>query len=162
MGCGENSQMSEAFGLVDIWLLNNRVNLKLLDALNDEQLAYTANPRARNIAHQIAHLHNVRRMWLGVSAPSAAKSLDKLEKGDFSKPTLARALTASAQAMAGCIEEAEKKGKLRGYKRGPAAFLAYALAHEAHHRGQVILHLKYAKIPVDRMLGYSLWEWEKW
>ena len=152
--------MPDTFSLADTWLLNNRVTLMLLDALSDEQLAFTNNPRARNIADQLAHLHNVRRMWLEVSAPAAAKGLEKLEKG-ATKAALKSALETSARAMADCIAEAEKSGKMKGYKRGAAAFFGYALAHEAHHRGQIILHLKYAKMPVDRMLGFGLWEWEK-
>jgi uncharacterized damage-inducible protein DinB len=152
--------MPDTFSLADTWLLNNRVTLMLLDALSDEQLAFTNNPRARNIADQLAHLHNVRCMWLAVSAPAAAKGLEKLEKGT-TKAALKSALETSARAMADCIAEAEKSGKMKGYKRGPTAFFGYALAHEAHHRGQIILHLKYAKMPVDRMLGFGLWEWEK-
>jgi uncharacterized damage-inducible protein DinB len=153
--------MPDTFTLADTWLLNNRVTLMLLDALSDEQLALTNNPRARNIADQLAHLHNVRRMWLEVSAPAAAKGLQKLEKGTTTKAALKQALETSARAMADCIAEAEKSGKMKGYKRGPAAFFGYALAHEAHHRGQIILHLKYAKMPVDRILGFGLWEWGK-
>ena len=44
---------------------------------------------------------------------------------------------------------------------GPVAFLGYALAHEGHHRGQILLHLKIAKLPLDRATGYSLWYWNK-
>jgi uncharacterized damage-inducible protein DinB len=39
------------------------------------------------------------------------------------------------------------------------AFLGYALAHEGHHRGQILLHLKVAKLPVERATAYSLWYW---
>lgn len=75
------------YTLADTWLLNSRVNLKLLDHLGEEQLAVKPNPRARSIADQFAHLHNVRIM--------------------------------------------------------------------------IVLHLKHAGKPVDRMFGFSLWEWEK-
>jgi uncharacterized damage-inducible protein DinB len=38
-------------------------------------------------------------------------------------------------------------------------FLGYALAHEGHHRGQILLHLKIAKLPLDRDVSYRLWDW---
>jgi uncharacterized damage-inducible protein DinB len=41
------------------------------------------------------------------------------------------------------------------------AFLGYALAHEGHHRGQILLQLKIAKKPLDRDTSYRLWYWNK-
>ena len=149
------------FTLADTWHLSNRVNLMLLDQLTDRQLAYAANPHARSIADQFAHLHNVRLMWLEVQAPAAAKRLRKIGKGAATKESLREALQASAGALGESIAAAEGGGKLKGAKRGPVAFTGYILAHEGHHRGQIILHLKHAKMPVDRSVGYSIWEWEK-
>src|SRR5262245_44218289 len=115
------------------------------------------NPRARSIGDQFAHLHNTRIMWLEVSHPAAAKSLKKIEKGAATKAKIRAALEASTEALAAVLE-AEK---IKSFARGPVAFLGYMLAHEGHHRGQVILHLKYAKMPIDRAAGYALWEWGK-
>jgi uncharacterized damage-inducible protein DinB len=144
--------------LAETFLLNNRVNLMLLDAMNGEQLAHVPFPRARSIADQFAHLHNVRVQWLDVMAPG---SLKKIAKGVPSKADLRRALEASTEAMAAVIAEGERTGKMRGYKRGAAAFCGYMVAHEGHHRGELIVHLKHAKMPVDRDLTYAIWEWEK-
>lgn len=146
------------FTLADTWLLNNRVNLMLLNQLNTQQFAYTANARARSIGDQLAHLHNVRAMWLEVTSKI---SLDKIEKGCATNERVSQCLRTSGEAMAQVFAQAESSGKVRGFQRGPAAFLGYLLAHEAHHRGQIILHLKQAKMPVDKMFGFSLWEWEK-
>lgn len=154
-------QSTPPYTLADTWLLNNRVNLMLLDRLTEKQLAFTANPRARTVADQLAHLHNVRIMWLEVQAPAVAKTLVKFEKGAAAKPALREALEASAAAFAGLIADAEKGGRLKAAKRGVNAFFGYALAHEAHHRGQILLHLKHAGMPVDRTFSYSIWEWEK-
>jgi uncharacterized damage-inducible protein DinB len=149
------------FSLAETWRLNNRANLMLLDSLSPDQLNHTPFPRARSIADQFAHLHNVRIMWLEVQMPEAAKSLHKIEKGTGTKASLRKALEASADAFANMLTAAEKTGKLRSAKRGIYPFFAYAIAHEAHHRGQIIAHLKHARTPVDRALGFALWEWEK-
>ena len=149
--------------MTDAWHLNNRVNLMLLDQLDEEQLAVTPNPRARSIADQFAHLHNVRVAWLEPRAPELAKSLTKIGKGAApGKAALKEALEASGKVFGELFAEAEKTGKIKVYfKRGAVAFFAYVLAHEAHHRGQVVLHLKHAGRPVDKMVAFSLWEWEK-
>jgi uncharacterized damage-inducible protein DinB len=147
--------------LAQTFLLNNRVNLMLLDAMTDAQLAHVPFPRARSIADQFAHLHTVRIMWLEVAAKDRAQGLKKIEKGAATKAELRRALEASAEALAAVIDESVEAGKMRGYKRGPITFCSYLLAHEGHHRGEIIVHLKHAKMPVDRDLTYALWEWEK-
>jgi len=149
------------YSLADTFLLNNRANLMLLDALTEEQLTYTASPRARNILEQFAHMHNVRRTWLEAGWPAEAKTLAKLDKGAVKRATLREALEASAKLVGYWIAEGERTGKMKAAKNGPAAMCGYLLAHEANHRGQIILHLKYAKMPVDRDLTYALWDWEK-
>jgi len=149
------------YSLADTWRLNNRVNLMLLDALTSQQLAHVPSPRARSIADQFAHLHNVRLMWLEVRAPEALKSLHKLEKGAPTKAQVRDALESSAEAFAKMFDAAEKSGKMRAAKRGIYPFFAYAIAHEGHHRGQIIVHLKHAEMPLDRALGFALWEWDK-
>jgi uncharacterized damage-inducible protein DinB len=152
---------TDVYGLADTWRLNNRVNLLLLEHLSPEQLSHAANPRARSIADQFAHLHNVRILWLEHTVPKAANALSKIEKGVGTKQVLRTALNASAETMADFFADAERIGTIKGSKRGPLVFLGYALAHEAHHRGQIIVHLKHAKMPIDAMFGFSLWEWQK-
>src|ERR1051326_5941907 len=90
--------------LADSFLLSNRANLMLLDAMTEEQLAHVPTPRARSIADQFAHLHNVRLMWLEVIAPPKAKAVKKLGEGAATKAGIRSALEASAEAMAAVID----------------------------------------------------------
>jgi len=48
---------------------------------------------------------------------------------------------------------------VRGFKPHVTAFLGYLLAHDAHHRSQIILALKQSGHKIDQKVGYGIWEW---
>ncbi len=145
--------------LADTWRINNRINLRLLDALTDEQLAATILPRGKAVTSYFVHIHMARFYWLERRSSSLAKTLKKIPGGTAPRATLRQALIDSSKAMEEFFTEAERTGKINGSKLGPVGFLGYALAHEGHHRGQVLLHLKVARMPLDRDTGYTLWNW---
>jgi uncharacterized damage-inducible protein DinB len=145
--------------LVETWHVNNRVNLRLLDALTDEQLAATILPRGKPAISYFVHIHMARFYWLERRARALAKKLNKIPGGKAPRAVVRQALIDSGAAMGELFAEAERTGTLKGAKRGPVAFLGYALVHEGHHRGQILLHLKVAKLPVDRATADSLWYW---
>ncbi len=157
----ENSKAP--FPLTEIWHLNNRINLKLLDALSDEQLASTIAPRGKPITSYFAHIHMARFYWLQRRAPELAKRVTKLSSKAATRAALRQALLNSGDAMGELFTEAEKTGQMKGIssKLGPVGFLAYSVNHEGHHRGQILLHLKITKLPLDRTTSYSLWYWNK-
>jgi uncharacterized damage-inducible protein DinB len=146
--------------LRDTWHLNNRVNLRLLDALTDAQLAATILPRGKTVTSYFVHIHMARFYWLERRAPALAKGLRKIPGGTARRAALRQALIDSGKAMGELFAEAERTGCIKGTQLGPVAFLGYALAHEGHHRGQILLHLKIARLPLDRAKGYSLWDWK--
>ena len=148
-------------GLVDMWNLNNRVNLRLLDVLTDEQLGAVILPRGKAVASYFAHLHMARCYWLERRARDLAKTLKKIPLGTGARTILRQSLVASGEVMAKLFAESERTGTLKGAKLGPFGFFSYAIAHEAHHRGQVLLHLKIAGLPLKRAFTYSLWYWNK-
>ncbi len=146
--------------LIDTWHINNRINLYLLDTLAEEQLNDLAASKGRTVGEQLAHLHNVRLMWLKAAQPDLLIHLNKLEKGSLlTKALLAAQLTKSGEAIAKLLETGASSGKIKGFKPHPTAFLGYLLAHEAHHRGQLILALKQSGHPIDQKTMYGLWEW---
>ncbi|MEK6285286.1 MAG: DinB family protein [Acidobacteriota bacterium] len=147
--------------IVDTWNINNRINLYLLEAIPADALSDISASKGRTVAEQVAHLHNVRLMWLKVSGPDLMEGLEKIEKeAAADKKLLARRLKESGQAMEALLKKAiENGGKVKGFKPHVTAFLGYVIAHESHHRGQIALSLKQSGHPLDKKVGYGIWEW---
>lgn len=145
--------------LTDTWQIHNRINLYLLDAVNEAALPATAASKGRTVGEQFAHLHNVRLMWLKVAAPELLAGLEKIEKDGITKALLAASLRQSGEAIAALLGKAAADGKVKGFKPHATAFLGYLISHESHHRGQIVLSLKQAGHPVEKKVLFGLWEW---
>ena len=52
--------------------------------------------------------------------------------------------------------------KRRGFKKGIPSTLAYFVAHESHHRGNILLTLKECGHNLDKDARYAIWGmWDK-
>ena len=153
--------MDFADQIVDTWIINNRINLYLLDAIPPAALNDLSASKGRTVAQQLAHLHNVRLMWLKVSGPELVEGLEKIEKENAAdKKLLSRRLKESGKAMEALFKNSlENGGRIKGFKPHITAFLGYVLAHESHHRGQIALSLKQSGHPLEKKVGYGMWEW---
>ena len=145
---------------LDTWYINNRINIYLLEAIDESSLKDVSASKGRKVGEQFAHLHNVRLMWLKAAAPELLEGLLKMDKEvTISKTILSNELNKSTVAMARLLEKGFTENKIKGFKPHPAAFLGYMISHESHHRGQIVLTLKQAGHPIDPKTQYGLWEW---
>jgi len=146
--------------ILDTWRIGSRLNLYLLHAIPEEGLDDQPPTKGRSVRKQLAHVHNVRLMWLQSAAPELLEGLRKFEpEEEPEREALADALRASADAVEALLAAGLRAGKIKGFKPHPVAFLGYLVAHEGHHRGQILLALKANKHMVDRKVQYGLWEW---
>ncbi|MEO8130796.1 MAG: DinB family protein [Bryobacteraceae bacterium] len=139
---------------------NNRINTFLIQNVPDP--AWREKPpggKGRNIASMVAHIHNVRLMWLK-SAAADAPMPQKLEGDEFSKEEAVAALEISRLALEEVLRGSLRgDGRIKGFKPDAASFLAYLLAHDAHHRGQISMLARQLGHPVSKSAMFGLWEW---
>ena len=150
-----------ADNLLETWDIQNRINLYLLDSIEAAYLKDVGATKGRSVGEQLAHLHNVRLMWLKAAAPELLKKLTKIEKEDAAKKDLLRrSLVSSGDAIRSLLKTSlDSGGKIKGFKPHAAAFLGYLISHESHHRGQLMLALKHSGHALDKKVQYGIWEW---
>jgi uncharacterized damage-inducible protein DinB len=158
--------------ILNTWRTSNRLTVFLVEHMPLELWESTIPGAPRRTIRMIAgHLHNARCRWikslgaeLGVAVP---RSVDRRRVG---RRALASALGRSSRGILNLLA----LGCDRGGRIPPAStytwrnlpldvghVLAYFVAHEAHHRGQVVL--------VGRALGHrlpaevtdGLWQWTR-
>ena len=139
--------------------INDRINHYLIENLPPE--AWTAKPpegKGRTVAAIVAHMHNVRVMWL-----KATKSEDIPSQLDRSTVTSAQALQgleASRRALSAVMRRAlETDGRVKGFRPDVAGFLGYLIAHDAHHRGQITMLARQLGHPLPQKAMFGMWEW---
>lgn len=77
------------------------------------------------------------------------------------KRELRGTLRASENALARLFEDAEAAGKVKSFAGSPATYLGYFIAHEAHHRGLVLVSLRLSGTKLPKEITYGIWYWRK-
>jgi uncharacterized damage-inducible protein DinB len=139
---------------------NDRINQYLIDNLPAP--VWRAEPpggKGRTVAEIVAHIHNVRVMWL----KAAAKESDipeQLDRNTVAAPQASKALEQSRTALAAVLKAAlDGDGGVKGFKPDVAGFFAYLIAHDAHHRGQICMLARQVGHPLPQKAMFGMWEW---
>lgn len=150
--------------LLEAWRTNNRINLYLIDHIDEAGMKCTLSKRGgRDVARQFAHIHNNRVWQLEGRAKDLAEELVKFEtKVSPPKLELKDALSASSEAVETFLAAVlEGKPKRRGFRKGVFTTLAYLVAHESHHRGNILLTLKECGHSVEKKARDRIWGWDQ-
>lgn len=158
--------------LIAAWRTNNRVTVELVQRL-PAVLWDTAVPGApqRTIRTIAAHLHNTRCSWIktlgrehGIAVPI------RVDRRHVARRQLVAALKHSSNGIEALLELGLASGgqvpPSNGYVWRNLALdvghvLTYFVAHEAHHRGQIVMVARQTghRLPIATTGG--LWQWKK-
>lgn len=156
--------------LLAAWRTNNRVTVFLIEHLPQELWGATVPGAPRRTVRMIAgHIHNARCMWIktlgkdhGIAVPRA------VNRHRVGPKELIAALGHSSRGMISLLTLGLDRGGTipdspsyiwRNLPLDVGHVLTYFVAHEGHHRGQIVM--------LARQLGYSLpvattaglWQW---
>ena len=158
----------EAQSLIAAWRTNNRVTTYLIENLPPElwSMNVPGVPR-RTIRTIAAHLHNSRCAWIkslgarhGIAPPS------RVDLRTVRPAQLLRALDRSSEGIIALIQLGAERGgtvppaSWQNFPTDLVHFLNYFVAHEAHHRGQLILITRQLGHRLPREVVDGMWQWK--
>jgi uncharacterized damage-inducible protein DinB len=147
------------------YAVSERMNQIVLDHLDPAAWrAKLPGSKGRTIAAIVAHVHNVRRKWLRLSAPhlmvpaplNHARCTQKQARASL----LESAARCSEMLADARVETFIRDGWARPWPAG-AAMLAYMISHDAHHRGQICMLAHQLGFPLPAKVVAGIWAWER-
>ena len=156
--------------LIESYAVSERMNQVVLESLHpDAWRTSLPGSRGRTVAAIFAHVHNVRRKWLRLSAPQ----FEVPARLDGARCSQAEARTALAESGARCCEMLAgalgPERRISSFHRdgwakpwpASAAMAAYMISHDAHHRGQVCMLAHQLGYPLPARTTSRMWSWER-
>jgi len=153
------------------WRINCRATAFLVERLPAAlwPLALPGAPR-RTVRGMAVHLHDCRCLWMKSLARGTGIAVPRrLGRGDVGQADVLAALATSEEALQRLFEAAFWSGGrfprvssafvYGAMPRDAVLFCGYALSHEAHHRGQLVLAARALghRLPPETVQG--LWQW---
>lgn len=158
--------------ILDAWATNDRVTTYLVEQLPAAVWEAVVPGVPRRTVRMIAgHIHNARCGWIktlgkphGIAAPAP------VNRHRVTRPQLVRALKRSGRGMADLLAFGlEQGGRIpptpayvwRNLPLDVGHVLTYFVAHEGHHRGQIVLVARQLGQRLPAEVTNGLWQWNR-
>lgn len=157
--------------LLEAWRVNDRVTIFLIERTSDAVWSAALPGAARRTVRSVAaHLHNTRRSWLrGLAAKGGAPLPPAADRLRATPREVVALLQKSGARVLQLIEAGiENGGDFPGvgskfvwgaWPRDVVLFTAYAVSHEAHHRGQIVVTARAIGERLPPQVVQGLWQW---
>ena len=157
----------DAKALIAAWHTSHRVTVYLIEHLPPEIWAQTVPGNPRKTVRMIAaHLHNTRCMWIKMIAARHGVPVPRtVDRRRVRQSELVRALSRSSDGITGLIRLGVDHGGVvpraawQNFPTDLPHFLSYFVAHEAHHRGQLLMLARQLGYRVPSAVAAGLWQW---
>ena len=157
--------------ILEAWRTNNRVTMNLIERLPKGLWDVPVPGEARRTIRMIAaHIHNARCRWIktlgrehGIKAPA------HVDQRRVTSRQLVAALRRSSDGMEAILKLGIANGgrvpPSKGYVWRNLALdvghvLTYFVAHEGHHRGQIIMVARQTGYRLPATTAAVLWQWK--
>jgi uncharacterized damage-inducible protein DinB len=158
--------------ILDAWATSNRTTVFLVEQLPPVlwDAAVPGAPR-RTVRMILGHMHNARCAWLktlgrphGIAVPTS------VDRHRVTRTQLIGALNRSSKGIASLLDfGCERDGQIpptaayvwRNLPLDVGHVLSYFVAHEGHHRGQIVMLARQLGHRLPPEVTNGLWHWTK-
>jgi uncharacterized damage-inducible protein DinB len=159
------AQSVEESGVLAAWRTSARVTAFLIEHIPNEVWHAVIPGAPRRTVQMIGgHVHNARCMWVqmlgrrhGLAAPR------RVDRRRATQRQVVAALAESGRAIGRLLEVGlANGGHLPGFSPPDVThFMAYHVAHEGHHRGQIVMVARQLGHRLPAEVTNGLWQWAR-
>ena len=164
----KNIDLTEA--LLETWKTANQITVYLVKNIPPRlwEKRIPGYPR-KTVGMLAVHIHNVRYMWIkSIGKATYRKTVTRIAPMEGTRKELLVALTQSSDVMLNLLKDCIENRGLLPFKPAWLNFpndvmhlLTYFVAHEAHHRGQIIMAARQLNTPLPADVITGLWQWTR-
>ena len=150
------------------WRTNHRVTTFLLESLPPELWSEKVPGAPRRTVRMIAgHMHNARCMWINwLGREDGIKVPRSVDRHRVKPAQLIAALNRSSRGISALLKKGLDNGgtlpariPYRNIPQDVVHFLTYLVAHEGHHRGQIVMLARQLGHRLPSQVTGGLWQW---